>query len=115
MFYRFIIFVIATSFFLVGCAKQAVQDKVETVAIKVESIQCNMCVKTIEGALTSVDGVTSAEVDLKAKTATVQFLPAKVNLGSLEQAIAKAGYDANETKRDVEAYEKFDACCKIDG
>jgi hypothetical protein len=31
----------------------------------------------------------------------------------MENAVAQAGYDANETKRDAEAYDALDACCKV--
>lgn len=74
-----------------------------------------MCVGTITKTLKNTEGVESAKVDLESKIATVQFIPAKVDLASLEQRIAKVGYDANNTKRDPEAYENLDACCKEDG
>jgi len=115
------LFIIAIALFaFVGCSKkqegsQADAVTVETTAIKVETIQCDMCVSNITKALEQTDGVQSVKVDLKEKVATVQFLPAKLNLAALEQTISNAGYDANNTKRNMEAYEKLDDCCKIDG
>jgi len=82
--------------------------------ISVPTIQCNMCVKTITKALTATDGVGSAEVDLKKKTTTVTYDSTKTDLKKLEQVIAGAGYDANNTKRDMKAYEKLSPCCKMD-
>jgi len=109
-------------FVLVGCgqnqdqsAGESTASTVETTTIKVEMIQCGMCVSNITKALETTDGVQSVNVNLEQKTATVQFLPAKINLSTLEQTIANAGYDANKTKRNMEAYEKLDECCKIDG
>ncbi len=101
--------------FLIGCSPKQDESKIETTTIKVETIQCDMCVSNITEALKQTDGVQSVNVDLKEKIATVQYLPAKINLSSLEQTIANAGYDANNTKRNMEAYEKLDECCKIDG
>ncbi len=84
----------------------------ETVAIKVESAKCEACVNTITDALEEVEGVQKAEVDLEKKLATVHFIPAKVDLQQLETAIVNAGYDANDKKRNPEAYEKLPDCCK---
>lgn len=110
----------ATVFAFFGCGQnkeqasgQAYPNSIEKVSIKVESAQCGMCASTIEDALNSVDGVRKAEVDLDSKEARVEFLAAKADLGRLEIAITKAGYDANEKKADPEAYEKLDACCKV--
>ena len=72
-----------------------------------------MCVKTIENTLTTLEGVKTAKVDLDKKTATVEFLPAKATLATLETAITKAGYDANDKKADPEAYEALPGCCKV--
>ena len=85
----------------------------DSAVIKVESIQCGMCVRTVEKALKRVDGVKTAKVDLDAKTATVTYLATKTNLGKLEEAITKSGYSANDKKADSEAYEKLDECCKV--
>lgn len=88
--------------------------KVLTTVIKVPTIVCSSCVATVTKALTPVNGVTTAKVDLKKKTATVKYVSAKVTVEKLERAIADAGYDANNVKRNPEAYEKLDACCKTD-
>ena len=82
--------------------------------IKVPTIVCNSCVTTVTKALKNVDGVKTAKVDLKKKTATVTYASTKVTVDKLEKAIAAAGYDANNVKRNPEAYEKLDACCKGD-
>ncbi|MBI3587514.1 MAG: heavy-metal-associated domain-containing protein [Ignavibacteriales bacterium] len=89
--------------------------KYELAAIKVESAVCNSCANTIEKALKKVGGVKSAKVDIDKKVATVKYVATKANLSQLETAIANAGYDANDTTRNKAAYDKLDACCKIDG
>jgi mercuric ion binding protein len=88
--------------------------KVDTTVVQVPTVVCNSCVSTITKALKKVDGVRTTKIDLEKKTATVTFVPAKTSLTKIEKAIASAGYDANNTKRDPAAYEKLDACCKTD-
>ncbi|MCX6143267.1 MAG: heavy-metal-associated domain-containing protein [Ignavibacteriales bacterium] len=88
--------------------------KVLKTTIKVPTIVCGSCVTTVTNALKKVDGVKTAKVDLKKKTATVTYASTKATVDKLEKAIADAGYDANDVKRNPEAYEKLDACCKTD-
>ena len=71
--------------------------------------------KTIEKAAYHVEGVKNVEIDLSKKTAQITFVSFQTNLDVIETAITEAGYDANGKKRNPEAYEKLDACCKIDG
>ncbi len=104
---RFIVFAVFLGFALSGCEKSA-----ET-TIDVSSIQCGTCVAKVEKAVQGLDGVKSAKVALATKTATVSFFPAKLQLADLEKAIAAAGYDANDTPREPEAYAALDACCKV--
>lgn len=84
-----------------------------TTVIRVETIQCGSCVRTVEKALKAVTGVESAKVDLKKKIATVTYQPAATTLAVLEEAISKSGYSANDKKADPAAYDKLDECCKI--
>jgi mercuric ion binding protein len=94
-------------------AQKTVSQVMKT-TIKVPTIVCGTCVRTVTSALEKLDGVRSVKVNLKKKTATVTYASTKVTVDKLEQAIANAGYDANNVKRNPEAYEKLDACCKID-
>ena len=60
------------------------------------------------------DGIKSVK-DLRGKKIVeVKFVPAQTNLATIELAITEAGYDANDKKRDADAYAKLDECCKID-
>lgn len=83
------------------------------VTINVPTIQCNSCASNIEKALQGLEGVKSAKVNVGKKVAAVSFDEGKLKLADLENAIAAAGYDANETKREAAAYDKLDACCKV--
>lgn len=86
--------------------------QVQKTVIQVPTLVCGSCVTTVTKALKQVDGVKTAKVDLKKKTATVTYASTKVTVEKLEKAISEAGYDANEVKRNPAAYEKLDACCK---
>ena len=80
--------------------------------ISVPTVQCGNCVKTITAALDKVDGVESVKIDLDKKVAHVNYDPKKLKLADIEKAIAAAGYDANDVKRDEEAHSKLMACCQ---
>ena len=86
----------------------------ETTVIHVPTVVCSSCVKTITKALNKVPGVKTTSIDLKKKTATVMYAATKVSVTRIEEAISKAGYDANGVKRDSTAYDNLDACCKFD-
>jgi len=88
---------------------------VNTTVVKASSMVCGSCAKKIEKAVTALDGVTGAQVDLKSKTVEVKYDPTKTTVGSIEDAITNAGYDANDKKRNPDAYDKLEKCCKIDG
>lgn len=85
---------------------------VKEVSINVPTVKCGSCVRTVTKALTSVDGVKEVVVDKREKTALVKYDASKVKISDLEAAIAQSGYDANATKRDKDAYENLDACCR---
>lgn len=83
-------------------------------AISVPTAQCSMCEKTIGKALQDVKGVSMAKVDAEAKTAHVHYASADVKVVDLEKAIAAAGYDANDVKRDEDAHAKLPQCCQME-
>lgn len=63
------------------------------VTISVEGMSCGHCKAAVEGALTKLDGVTSAEVNLAEKNVSVAFDSAKVSETALKDEIEEAGYD----------------------
>ena len=106
----FLLSVLITLLWL-GCQKDS---SLQTVTIKAESMVCGTCAKTIKKAVYAAEGVKEVDVDVDKKIVEVKFVPAQTNLATLERVITDAGYDANDKKRDAGAYEKLDACCKID-
>jgi Cu+-exporting ATPase len=63
-----------------------------TCTLDIGGMTCASCVRRVEKALSRVDGVQSAEVNLATEVATVSFDPQAVGLSELTAAIARAGY-----------------------
>lgn len=59
---------------------------------RVADISCDHCKKAIEDALRPVEGVRSADVDVPAKSVTVEWQPESVGRDRLVAAIEEAGY-----------------------
>ncbi len=64
------------------------------VTLDIGGMTCASCVRRVEKALTRVDGVQVAEVNLATEAATVAFDPAVVSFDGLSAAVGKAGYTA---------------------
>jgi len=96
---------------IAGCAGEQAKA-FEVTTIQMNGIQCTMCVETIEKAVGNLDGVQKVNVDLDAKTTTVEYLPTKLTLAQIEDVIAGIGYDANQTRRNEGAYKSLPACCQ---
>ena len=76
----------------------------EPFTFRVVGIDCAACAPPIVKALKSVDGVKSATVDAKAKTATIDVAPG-FDREKLRAAIVNAGFEAvfpGEKPRDIE-------------
>lgn len=86
---------------LVGMMILSAGDQVESAVIKVDGMSCQNCADKIEGALGDVEGVKSVNVSLPDKIATVSYVTSRTDVTSLEQTIAKLGYDAGSTKADI--------------
>ena len=64
------------------------------VALPIEGMTCASCVRRIEKALSRVEGVQEASVNLATEQAHVVFDPAVASLDQLHSAVEKAGYRA---------------------
>jgi len=63
------------------------------IEIQVEGMTCGGCVKSIQNALNAREGVSRASADLDAKTVSIEFDPAVIEVSALQQAIVDAGFD----------------------
>ena len=83
--------------------------------IKLNTIQCGMCVHKINNTLNELDGIVKVDVSLDKRVGYVSYKATMLDLESIENAISSVGYDANETKANIEVYNKLDACCRVPG
>lgn len=74
--------------------KKAKKNNKEQVVFDV-SMTCHNCQKKIEKNIPFEKGVSDMKVDLDSKTVMVQYNPNKTNVGDLQQAFKKLGYEAN--------------------
>jgi copper chaperone CopZ len=88
---------------------------IKTTTIKLPTLQCGTCKRTIESKLSGLRGLDSITVDVEQKVATVVYDADVTTLKSIEKAISKAGYDANDTKADARAQKKLSPCCQPGG
>jgi len=91
--------------------KEACDTTEKTLSFRVEG-QCGMCEKRIEKAAKGLDGVSSADWEIKSKELTVKYHPNKVKEDKIHEAIAMVGHTTSKKEASAEAYEKLPACCK---
>ncbi|WP_188050639.1 heavy-metal-associated domain-containing protein [Flavobacterium sp. GP15] len=74
--------------------------------------QCETCGGNFQSNMLKIKGVKMYELDEKNSTITVFYNSEKTNLETIKSGISKMGYDADDVKADVVAYEQLDDCCK---
>lgn len=65
----------------------------ETV-LNVDGMTCGSCVRHVEGALRSLDGIEAIEVKLKEGEVRVQHDPARSTIAEMVEALGDAGYES---------------------
>ncbi|MGK0554200.1 copper chaperone CopZ [Macrococcus capreoli] len=60
--------------------------------LKVEGMTCGHCKKSVEGAVSELEGVKSAVVDLEAANVTIEH-EESVSVDTMKAAIEDQGYD----------------------
>jgi copper chaperone len=65
----------------------------EKVTLNVQGMSCDHCVKTVEGSVGELNGVSSVKVNLKANTVDVEYNNQEVSLDKIKEAIDDQGYD----------------------
>ena len=104
------------SFFLLSLAvfaqKEPVKvDKGYQVEIKTSAV-CEMCKEAIESDLVFEKGVKEVNLDVDTKVLTVVYNEKKTDPVTIRKRVAKVGYNADDIKRDPEAYENLPMCCQ---
>lgn len=104
---------------LYACEQQSnteiVQNQIteKTDTIKVYG-NCGMCKKRIEGALTKVKGIQSANWDVDTKMLTVTYDESKINLDDIHQKVADVGHDSDKAKAKDSVYNGLMGCCQYE-
>jgi copper chaperone CopZ len=62
--------------------------------LKIGEMSCNHCKQTVENALRGLAGVDSVEVDLKNKSASVVYDPARCGVPAMKAALEEEGFTA---------------------
>lgn len=70
------------------------ESKNNSVTIPIGGMTCAACANRIEKALSKIQGVSKASVNLATERATVEYDPELVRLSAIRQVIEKAGYKA---------------------
>lgn len=89
----------------------AEKQKSETVTIQTSAI-CGSCKARLEKTLKATEGVEEAMLNLNNKKIKIKFDPAKTNADKLREVIANTGYDADNVKKNEEAFKKLPECCQ---
>ena len=79
-----------------------------TLRFNVKGMTCASCVRRVERALSGVEGVEGARVNLATEEATVD-LADRMSLEVLREAVDRAGYDLVVTEGDEEARDQLEA------
>ena len=61
--------------------------------LKISGMSCQHCVQTVTDALTELQGVQRAKVNLRKGEAVVHFDDSRVNTANLMEAITAAGFE----------------------
>lgn len=67
-----------------------------TATLKVTGMSCGHCVHAVKGALEGLEGVRTAQVDLDAGRATVEYEEGRVAPRQMVGAVMDEGYTAEE-------------------
>jgi Cu+-exporting ATPase len=68
------------------------QTSASEVFLPIGGMTCASCVRRVERALSKVEGVESAAVNLATERATVKYDPAVASVGAMREAVEHAGY-----------------------
>jgi len=79
-----------------------VRDDSRTQTLKIDGMHCASCVASVEKALSKVNGVVEASVNLATETAHVKFNPAEVEFRDFVTAVDNVGYEVVEEPEEQE-------------
>lgn len=96
--------------------QKEVTEKGKRLDIPITGMSCAACATRVQDALSSLDGVVSASVNLATERAAIEYIPSQVGMREFRKIIKDAGYDVlsadkgedivEKEKREREAYYK---------
>ncbi|HLP51069.1 MAG TPA: heavy metal-associated domain-containing protein [Chitinophagales bacterium] len=85
--------------------------KADVVTIKTSAI-CGSCKARIEKVVKAVEGVDAVLLNMNNKKLKVKYDPDKTSPERLREVISAAGYDADNVKKNPDAFSKLPQCCQ---
>lgn len=79
---------------------------VSRVTLPIQGMTCASCVKRVQDALVSLNGVFSASVNLATEKATLEYSPLQTGMREFKKAVRDAGYDIVEVQEGEDIVEK---------
>ncbi len=76
------------------------------VTIPIHGMTCASCVEKVQKALSSLNGVFSASVNLATEKASVEYIPDQVGMRDFKKAIKSVGYEIVEVEKGEDIVEK---------
>ncbi|WP_158737117.1 copper chaperone CopZ [Alteribacillus sp. YIM 98480] len=64
--------------------------------LNVQGMSCGHCVKTVEGSVGELDGVSHVKVNLEQGTVDIEYNTEKTSLEEIVETIDDQGYDVKE-------------------
>jgi Cu+-exporting ATPase len=83
-------------------ATQVSQEKTKKIVLNIGGMSCINCARTIEKALTKLNGVTHATVNLAAEKALIDYNPDIVDQKTIEDTITEVGYQVIHEKISIQ-------------
>lgn len=108
----FAVLFIASSFTTKTAFKK--EASVKTISVLTSAV-CGECKERIEKELNYTKGIVFAELEMDSKELTVKFKSKVISEKEVIAVINNLGYDAGESKRNEEAFNKLPKCCQSPG
>jgi len=79
---------------------------VSKITIPIKGMTCSSCVKRVQDALSSLQGVISASVNFASEQATIEYIPSVAHIKDFKKVVREAGYEIVEVIEGEDAVEK---------
>ncbi|MFZ3208275.1 MAG: cation transporter [Geobacteraceae bacterium] len=94
-----ILVVLALVFWAGNVAVAASKPHLKEITLMVRGMVCSSCAEAVEKALSKMDGVLEAKVNLKKDMATVRYDERRVTPLQMTEVLATVGYQAQPAQR----------------